>query len=508
MVDAAGSKSIDKKRIIYFDGHCPMCSAFVSTIEAREQNVDCRDIHAQSLPESLTFKEVEKEIHVIDSNGVVYKNAAAILLLLEYFPVWKHFTWIGRLWGVRFLLTAGYNVVAKNRYLLFGQAGRLYWLKQVALIGLLSSMLLSWPLWVRTGVVPSVPILSFLPMLPSVIEILLLATVFVTLLASVVAPNPNRYLGILLGVLAILIAFDQLRLQPWLYQYWWMLLGLVTFSWSASDKYNIRRVSNYLQIVVAAIYFYSGLQKVTIPFFTQSFPWMVEPIVSVLPTSLQLVPVQFGLAVPFIEMAIGVGLLTKKYRQFALVGVLCMLVFVLTVLGPFGHNWNTVVWPWNIALAMMAFILFYKSEFVPIRDLVSCRYGILHIAVVCVFAIAPLLSFVNLWDSYPSYSLYSGNVDRADIFVWDSVHVDDRLKIVMEETGKDYQRINLQTLSYADRNVPMYPEARVYRAIFNDFCTGGQLPNASQLVVLSKTSLTSDAKVSRVNCVDGKLSAD
>jgi predicted DCC family thiol-disulfide oxidoreductase YuxK len=485
---------------VYYDGSCPMCTAFVgATISGDKDTFLLQDITTDTLPPQLTRGAVEREMHVVDGAGMVFKNAAAILHILDTVPYWRRITWIGRLPIIRRIMPIGYGIVARNRHFIFGPASRLLWSKVVVLLGLLAGLLLSFPLWVQTGVITAVPLLPFIPELSSGIEVMFYALVFVLAGASLISPQPQRYLVGMLGVLAVFTLTDQLRLQPWLYQYWFMLLPLAWYSWNVKDVRGRVVVLQTLRIIVAGIYFYSGLQKVTLPFFVQVFPWMMEPLSDLLPPVLQLLPASFGVVVPFIEMAMGIGLLTRRFRFAALIGVVCMMVLVLSMLGPFGHSWNSVVWPWNVAIALLAWILFYRTDQVSLRAIFAVKKYLPHKIALVLFLGMPALSFFGVWDSYPSYSLYSGNTAGGRIFVPPPYEVGDSLRAVGYRTGEFPGEINLQTVSYIERNVPMYPEARVYLPVFTALCRD-QLPEDAVLTITSKKTLLAEREERRYRC--------
>jgi predicted DCC family thiol-disulfide oxidoreductase YuxK len=484
---------------VYYDGSCPMCTAFVGGVEkSTAEEFSYEDITVTTLPAQLSSEAVQREMHVIDSSGVIYKNAEAILVILDGVPYWRRVTWIGRLPLVRRVLPIGYNLIARNRHFLFGPASRVWWLKITVLTGLVASLLLSLPLWLQSKTIPSVPVMSELPELPAAIEATFFTLALFLIVAALFSSRPQKYILGAVGVFLILIFFDQLRFQPWLYQYLAMMCVLGLYSWNWRDVSGRTAVLHTLRILVAGIYLYSGLQKVTVPFFESVFPWMVEPIAVLLPHSLYLVPASFGVLVPFIEILMGVGLLVRSLRRWALIGVVCMLVFVLFTLGPLGHNWNSVVWPWNIAIAAAAFLLFYRTDNVSTESIFSVTNFWPHRVVILLFLIMPAFSFFGWWDSYPSYSLYSGNTTEGYIRV-SPVDLSPVLSRVAQPVAPDTVQINLQTLSFAERNVPMYPETRVFTQVFLKLCET-ELPAAAELVVTTKATLLQDRKELRYGC--------
>src|SRR5215203_1960461 len=156
----------------------------------------------------------------------------------------------------------------------------------------------------------------------------------------------------------VLVLQDQNRLQPWFYQYSFML--------GAVGLCNLGRLSaegalNTCRLIVAFTYFWSGLQKAQVSFAENVYPWLIEPLVSHLPSEAASALGHGAYAVPVMETAIGLGLLVRPLRKPAVVAAILMHAFILFSLGPWGHDWNSVVWPWNLAMVAFDIILFWRA---------------------------------------------------------------------------------------------------------------------------------------------------
>ncbi len=178
-----------------------------------------------------------------------------------------------------------------------------------------------------------------------------------------------------------------------------------------------------------------------------------------------------GWVAPFVEIGIGIGLLTRRFRDVAVLGGAAMHCFILMAIGPFGHKWNSVVWPWNLAMIAFLFVLFWKTEF-SFQDLTwrnRCRF---HKVILLLFGILPFFSFFGRWDSYLSASLYSGNLTAANIFVNDAVkdELPDYIRGYVMHLGRN-NVLKIADWSYGELNVPPYPEMRVYRGIAANICS-------------------------------------
>jgi hypothetical protein len=339
-----------------------------------------------------------------------------------------------------------------------GPAWRLFWLKAVVACGMLAGFLLSPNLWLAERDYPLCPISDLLPNVPPPLDRVWFGTLVVLLVVIAVTPYSRGLIGVFVGLAGLLSLWDQSRWQPWFYQYLFMLAAFIFAR--GEQPLTIAR------FIVAATYVWSGLQKCNASFLTEVYPWLLEPFLSE-PARAFVLP--GGLVIPFLEAGMGIGLLVPKLRMTALVVVLAMHAAILYCLGPLGHDWNRVVWPWNLAMMAAAVILFWRTPEISLRAIVwpSTRYSWL---VLLLFGVMPFFSFLGLWDSYLSAALYSGNEIHADVII--SPKVRDRL-------AKGIQRhciarsgtfvVDLDSWSMDELNVPSYPARRVFRGVARSF---------------------------------------
>ena len=276
---------------------------------------------------------------------------------------------------------------------------------------------------------------------------------------------------------------DQTRWQPWVFQYSFLLAAIALYSWDSADADGAKRTLNIARLIVASTYVYSGLQKTNLNFVENDFPWIVQPIVNVLPSAVNLLH-GFGMAVPLVQVGFGIGLLTRRFRRASLIAAVAMHLFILAMFGPFGLDWNDIVWPWTAAMAIFDILLFSEAPDFSWREIAWSRHDPGHVAAVVLFAMLPALSFFNLWDSYLSSALYSGNLTEAQIYLSDAGKASLPAAIAsrLVHTSPDTNILNLQRWAIEDLNVTPYPEIRVYRAIARDVC--GRLRDPAQLVLI------------------------
>jgi len=386
----------------------------------------------------------------------------------------------------------------------FDPGRRLVWLKIVVAAGLMAGLLLSRRLWMGPRSFPFAPPFASLPPLPRPIEIAAFVLLLGLLGAILFAPKPRRLIFAALALAALLALFDQTRWQPWFYQYGFMLATLASFSWRADDADKSQAVFNTCRLIVASIYFYSGLQKLNPVFTAGAYPWMIEPIARHFPLPLQHVVLPLGLAVPFLEMGIGFGLLTSSLRKAAIVLAVLMLAFVALTLGPFGHNENSVVWPWNVSMVAFVFILFWRTEPFSVFDVLRVPKHPFHKVVFLLFAVMPAFSFFNLWDSYLSSSLYSGNTNFAMIDISDAVKhkLPADVQGFAVASGANRNDLKFFPWSFGELNVPPYPETRVFKAIARELCKYAEKDTDVILTVQGKRTWFNADSPSRYDCAD------
>lgn len=351
-------------------------------------------------------------------------------------------------------------------------------LTNVLALGLLSGLVLSPKLWLSTRSYPLTPVWDRLPTIPPPFDAVWFGTMLALLIALVFVPW-RRWLLVALLTLAVASAlFDQSRWQPWFYQYLAMLAALAWAAWKPDDSSRQESALGTCRLVVAATYFWSGVQKINATFVAVVCPWLLEP----LPEAVRSLLGWAGYVAPFVEAAVGVGLLWPRLRPPAIAAAVVMHLLLLLALGPTGHNWNSVVWPWNVVMIAAVLVLFVRTPEAPARAILwprGCLYGRL---ILLTFGVLPGLHLVGLWDAYLSAALYSGNTIEAYVRI-DPERLPADVLPHAERQGGEW-RIELTTWSMRELNVPAYPARRVYRHVAEELA-GRAVPTGGLELVIS-----------------------
>jgi uncharacterized membrane protein YphA (DoxX/SURF4 family) len=370
-------------------------------------------------------------------------------------------------------------------YIVPGPERRLLYLRVAIVAGTLASMALSHKLWLSTRFYPLTPVFPFLKPIPSPFDYILFGATLLALALSALTPRLIPFFATLAVVLAVC---DQSRLQPWFYEYFFLLLGVAFAS------------PNACRLIVAATYFWSGAQKLNAGFITDVFPWMLEPFLRHLPHSAQAVVHPLSVTAPFIELWIGIALLGRKFRTPAVVVAVAMHVFILIALSPWGQNYNHVVWPWNIAMAAAVVILFWKTSDAARQILFS--KNAFHIAALLLFGLAPALSFFGRWDHYLSSAMYTSNTNHGTIYI--SGKLFDRLPDGIQEYARvetpELDSIDIAEWSANELNVPPYPEVRIYKSVARKICQYAESPTEARLSITSKSTIGKSITGSSYTC--------
>jgi uncharacterized membrane protein YphA (DoxX/SURF4 family) len=394
--------------------------------------------------------------------------------------------------------------------------------KAVVVLGLAAGMLLSPKLWLSTRSYPLTPVWDGLKPPPSPLDVQWFAALLILLALALVLRRPRVPILLAVGLVLALCLWDQSRFQPWVYQYLFMLAALGLYPWNArgAARGDPARAAadaalDACRLVIVFTYFWSGLQKFNHTFFAEIAPWLLDPIAADLPAALRPRVLSTGpWLMPFAEVAVALGLLFRRSRPAAAAGAVVMHLMILWSIGPFGRDWNTVVWPWNLAMIALVLLLFVRAPRGPgPRRTFWPRRGappagattIIGWVVLLMLGVMPLASFAGWWDPYLSACLYSGNTPQGDIVVASSAY--DRLPPALrsrcDPAGDGWYVVSVFNWSVKELNVPSYPAARVFRRVAGAFRPYAQRTGEVVLVVSERPPILGGKRdATKYDCAD------
>ncbi len=384
---------------------------------------------------------------------------------------------------------------------------RLQLLRRVIAAALLVGILSSLELWFPSNrSFPRIPLVAALPeTIILLAERLLCAILIISLVLIILTRRATLFSATAIASLGSLIFFDQMRLQPWIYQYL-LLLGVLTLhDWHTEDETASNQMFCLLQFMMAALYFWSGVQKLNFSFAHETLPILLTPLENILPATRPPLIV-LGLTIALAEVLIGCGLLLGKTRNLCVLLAVSMHVIILVLLVAKGYN--SIVWAWNAVLIFMIVILFWKSDVSFPRTITVWRKGdwktILAKSVALACSLLPILSFWGWWDMYLSGALYSGNTAVAVIRINEEIREKlpqrARQQIFQTKSGGE-QMLPLLEWAMADLNVPVYPEPRIFKQVTVEICKLTKEKSEVELVVKQRPAIFDGSyQVRRITC--------
>lgn len=370
---------------------------------------------------------------------------------------------------------------------------RLKYLFYVGSVGLLFSLLMSASAWSTGRTFPFSPVIPNF-VLPTLIQTGLFTSVIIGLTVSLFYPNHKKTaLTVSLLSLLLLVLTDITRLQPWILHY---SAVLVMLSFLIPKKhFSTTHVLDAARLVVGGIYFYAGIQKLNLRFFTEIFPWVTQNIWEPFGENGIKIALLIGLFIPFIEALFAIGFFTKRFRNLSIVGSTSMIILVLASLGPWAQNWNSSVWPWNFGIYGMVLILFLGADFSLLEFIKRQKKNLLVWLAVSIFWIMPLGNFIGITDHYLSWSLYSGRVPEASL-------IGDQLFLESLSSRAENGSLPFQRWTISDLNLVPYPEERVFKNVFNELCNKHEILPAQLVITTPHFFQTNLIDKETFNCSD------
>lgn len=353
---------------------------------------------------------------------------------------------------------------------------------RIVAIFFLIGILMSTHLWIKDRSFPTAPVHPIPGQLPDLFTLCLSIALVVGLLITTVTIN-RKILIAEIAIIAMLCLLDQNRMQPWVYFYFLFLLVSV-FGLTSGISLSL----NMLRLLLIAVYLWSGIQKFNEGFVNVVFHDLLQSWVPVKNKEEldKLIPA--GYLIPVIEVLIGVGLFFGQTRKWALTGAVVSHVIVIIFL--FTKN-NSIIIPWNVAMLMLVFTLFFGThESVNIFKREWRIQNVVSLIVSLLIFIVPVFNKIGWWDDYLSFKLYSENTKELFIVVSDEQlpalkHQFDAYFIALPKGVEGGALISANKWAMSELNVPCYPEERVFKRVCREFCDLN-LPNEDLYFLIFK----------------------
>ena len=277
----------------------------------------------------------------------------------------------------------------------------------LTLVGLLSGMLMSLPLWLTERTYPHLPCAGFPGPWSQPYDALLLAGTMLALGLSVFLPARRSLICAGMAGLLLLATQDMMRWQPWFYQY----VLMVGFAAVVGD----RAAPPFLlccRILFVCLYAWSGIHKFH-PAYSHMYDMtFAEPLAGLWPGWAAEVVRRSAPLGPWMEILLAAMLLAGRTRRIAVVGICGLHLWILLMIGPAGTSTNAVVWPWNVLMPVMTVLLFWHCRAFGWASLRTLGHRCAAAGSLVLCGLMPVFSISGRWDRYLSFHLYSGSERR------------------------------------------------------------------------------------------------
>ncbi|MEM7104166.1 MAG: MauE/DoxX family redox-associated membrane protein [Bacteroidota bacterium] len=364
-------------------------------------------------------------------------------------------------------------------------------------------LLLSRPLWMQVRDFPLIPAFTQIDSPESDWLGYLLLLVLIVFLAGMNSRKLRQFsaIGVLLTLL-VFIVLDLSRLQAWVFMFVLMIFPFLAND-IRSDK-NREKILICLRLILVFTYFWSGFHKLNAHFIEGTFPWMLSGV-----GWLDFMDNQsFAWMVPFVEMGMGGLLAFKKTRKIGVLAIAFFHLFILLLLGPLGHNWNLIVWPWNLLMVVLSFLLFWYAPFphkgVPMiqRNLMTFKPAII---IVVIAGVMPFFHVFGKWDNNLSFSMYTGLGDEAVFYF--SEKTDNCIpreydKLIFGQRS-DIAYLAIDDWALDEMKVPAYVNARYYKRLGKKWCSCLKNKEGAGIEILRiKGRWKTDTEFVKIPCSD------
>lgn len=281
-------------------------------------------------------------------------------------------------------------------------AGAFAALRIVIALGFLASLAITYPLWLTERAFPLIPLDPRIPAFPFPFDIGALLALGALLVASIVVPSGMIAVGIV-ALVALLWAQDQNRIHPWGYFFVLIYAALGELWIKPKEQRRSSDTVTLLQFIVITIYAWTGLQKFRASYFTEVVPLLISSYKH----QPSFVTTALLYSTPFIEVALALGLLFQLTRKLSVVGLLILHAGILVMVSPLGRDENYSIVPWNLTMACVTVLLFWRSK-TTLRAILMPTWTRTRVIFFQLCLVLPLLGYFGLWNAYLSFSVYSG----------------------------------------------------------------------------------------------------
>ena len=342
------------------------------------------------------------------------------------------------------------------------------WIKRISILMMLSYLILGFKVW-TPRLFPEAPVFYSLPTLPGWLYFGLYGILVAFLAASFFLSKTRWILVMFCALVIFLMAFDYNRIQPYYLHILVLFCGLALME-GATDEQE-RDALHGIRYYFCGMYFFSGFYKFNPSFAEYIHPWFVEPFTSLL--GIKHVPAFSAWIIALIELFTGIGLIFPKTRKMAVSMAIISHCFILACLGPFGQNWNFIIWPWNLGMIFLTYLLFWHLQTSLLGEWKLNKFSLFKGLMIVIAGVIPWLFLFDKCDSFFSFDLYTGKTKHGVIYL-NSKEIEQlpssiKPYVKTHRLDPTRQYLDLTYWGFGEMNTLPYPEDRAFHKMHRQF---------------------------------------
>lgn len=339
-------------------------------------------------------------------------------------------------------------------------------------IAFMVQMFISYRLWMPLNrQYPMIPIFEILPLqMGSVMDFLLFWGFILGGIATALFNWKKYTIPFLFLIYLIWILQDIMRVQAWAYHYL-VLLGLLWYY--QCKKHKQSEVLFLLRFVMIMTYIWTGFHKINLHFAEVVFPWLM----GIFPVFEKLGDISvLGYTLAVFELLLGFGLMWKCSRKAAVLLISAFHLIILVFL--IADGWNYVVYPWNLVMIVLVWLLFWEQKQTDAPKRVAVRKFWPSYLIFFLYGIAPGLQPFNLWPYDLCQMMYTGLSLEMRLGFDGTAVTEGRIKSCIPTTalrqinpiGNNQWTLSMDDWTMAEFNLPTYPAKWYYKKIGKSLC--------------------------------------
>lgn len=344
---------------------------------------------------------------------------------------------------------------------------RLQWSFRIILLAIAGTLVLSSKVWVSERNFPLVPIISWVPSLPSPLDYILYCIVIVLCIYLLVNPGHQKAKHALILLFAFMMLPDQMRWQPYTVHYLLMLIGFYYFPLRTEGLLNVFR------LMLVTVLVWSGIQELNETYAESIFPAHVAlHFAEKFPSRFEGYITGCGYLFALLQVGAGVGLLFDRVRNYAIgLATLIYLFLIYSADRLSFENEPSIPYYRAVSLALV-YVLFYKAEF-SVKEILWSKRFRYHQLVFIFFSVLPVLSFAGLYDRTQSFANPAGKMLYARIFITEALaeRLPEGMKRYVDRLPGMDPYIDATYWSWKELKVSPYAEERVYKRLHEYICS-------------------------------------